>query len=408
VSIDNYRRVFLAVVIIALLVTFASLPTLLTFIGCAITIGCAIWLFRLPEQRAGYFLGALAIISSGVVSVALVDRLADWPPPVTIAIAIVVMGLTAFWLMSSWNKRMPVRHGQQVNVTPIFGPRQFRGPTRIRRPRVWLGSRIISTISLRPIKTSVRVNEIDVCPAADSGTTLRIVRPEASDLPVTVAPRKIHEVEMSLGYRLNGANWFLLYNVPHADQYTSPDGHSISRDQPEYWEAIATGFIEEEAPEVLRRVIHREGWSATAVRDQREVVAEQFQHELSEEAARMGIIIEHVELLTVDVDAPEALRAARNTSVLDQEAAESQARVGSIRIGLHGDILRQMQELLSDREHHLPPEAIAAIVRSQIRELSRSASPRSELEDVLEDRLDVERHTPTKAGHNHQRTRGAA
>jgi hypothetical protein len=410
VSIDKNRSDFLAVIIIALLATAASLSSPLTFLCCAVTVGCAITMARMPESQAGYVLGALALASSGVASVVLINLLNEWPLPISVATAIGTMILTGLWLLSSWNKRMPVRYGEQINLNTIFGTRKIRGPTRIRKPRAWLGSRIIATLSLRPIKTAVQVLEIDVGPAPDTGTTLRIIRPGMSDLATIVEPTKIHAIELSVSYHLDGDSWFLLYNIPHAAQYTAGLGHGVGRDHPEYWNATATGYIEEEAPEVLRRVIHREGWSASAVRDRRELVAAHFHEELCAEAAAMGIIIDQVELLTVDIDAPETLRAVRNTSVFDQEVAESQARVGSVRIGLHRDILRQMQELLSDREHPLPPEAIAAIVRSQIRELSRSTTPLTEIEEVLEESLDTQRHAAAKASHSrpHQHTRGAA
>jgi len=145
------------------------------------------------------------------------------------------------------------------------------------------------------------------------------------------------------------------------------------------------------------------GWSASAVRDQRDMVAAHFYEELSAEAAAMGVIIDHVELLTVDVDAPDALRKARNNSVLDQETAEGEARVGSVRVGLQRSILHQMQELLSDREHPLPPEAIAAIVRSQIRELGLTPALINELEEVLDETLPG---SQVGHSHTHQYTRG--
>lgn len=370
-SIDKNRKDFLAVIIIALLAAATILLTPLAAVCSILMIGCAVVLYRLPEQRAGYILFGLAIASSGVAGVTLVNRWEDSPIQLSIAVALGTMLLTGLWLIRSWSQRQAVLYGQQVNLSTVFGLRLIRGPNRIHRPLAWLGSRIVSIISLRQLKTNVRVNEIDVHPnAVVANVDIRAIRSEVADLLRAYGLTKIHSVELSVCYRIDGDRWFMLNNIPHAARLTEHLGVHIDRKKPEFWEALTTGYIDEEAAEVLRRVIQREGWSAADVRDQREAVSQQFLAELRAETARMGLIIDHAELLTVDVDVPETLH---------------HARVGSIHIGLQRDILTSMQELLSDPQHQLPAEAIAAIVRSQIRELGRAATPGADIQDVLED-----------------------
>jgi len=251
VSIDKNRGDFLAVIVLALLVTAASMPTPLTFLCCALTIGCAAVLYQMPEQRAGYVLGALALASSGVASVVLVDLLADWPLQAMVATAIAVVILTGLWLVASWNNHRPVLYSQQVILSTIFGTKSIVGPTRIHKPRAWLGSRIIAVLSLRPIKTAMRVPEIDVRPPADSSTAQHVISTEMTNLVTVDETTKIHAIELSVSYPLDGGHWFLLQNIPHAAQYTASLEHGVGRDNPGYWSAIATGYIDEEAPEVL-------------------------------------------------------------------------------------------------------------------------------------------------------------
>jgi len=403
VSIDKNRNEFLAVIWIALLAIIAISPEPLTITCCLVFGGCGLFLSRMPEQSAGYSLGGFALASTGALSVTLVNAWSGWSILATITIAVITMILTGLALIRSWNARMPVRYGLQINISTIFGPRQICGPTRIWKPRAWLGSRMISSISLRPIKTNVHVTEIDICPAAPAtGTTIRAIRPEVFKQETDTRTTKIHAIELSIDYSLDGKHWFQLYNIPHASRYIAQMGQRISQDQPEYWETVVTGFIVEEAPEVLRKVVHHEGWSAATVRDQREDVAERLIEELRALAGKKGVNIDNIEILTVDIDAPETLRAARNTNVYGLEVAENQARVGSIHIGLHREILSQMRELLNDPEHQLSPEAIAAITRSQIRELSRTTSPSAGIEDVLEEILNPNtlRRNMTTVGHN--------
>ncbi|MEI7643757.1 MAG: hypothetical protein WCJ55_05530 [Chloroflexales bacterium] len=387
-SIDKNRGAFLAVMIISLLITVALSPSMLTIACCILFAGCSLILSRMHEQSAGYMLGGLAVTSSGVVSVAVTNTWGEWSPLATGAAALITMILVGLGLIRSWNARMLVRYGQQITINTIFGTRQIRGPIRIRKPRAWLGSRIIATLSLRPIKTNVHVTEIDICPDAPAiGAPISAIRHEAINLEVAPRTTKIHAIELSVSYHLNGDHWFMLYNIPHAQQYIAQQEKRINYDQPEYWETIVTGFIVEETPEVLRRVIHHEGWGATAVRDQRECVAARLLERLRAEAAEMGIRVDHIEILTVDIDAPEALRAARNSSVYDLEVAENQVRMGSIHIGLQRDILNHMQDLLNDSDHPLPAEVVATIVRSQIRELSRTTTPTAGIGDALEEAI---------------------
>lgn len=385
-SIDRYRGGFLTVIFIALLITALGLHALLASICAALIAGCAIILSRLPEREVGYGLGLFSLILSAVAGLVVADAWLNASPFVDAVAALSALALAGLWLVRSWNQRIPVLNNLQTNISTIFGIRKVRGPTRMRRPSKLLGSRIISTISLRPLKAETRVSELDVRPAASAtGTTIHVVRP-SPDLPVAdSAPTKIHAIDLTVGYRLNGDEFFLLRNIPHPDRYTSTLAHA-NPTQPEYWNALSCGYLSEEVGEVLRRVIQRGGWSASEVRDdQRELVAEQLLSELQAEVASKGIIVEQAELLTVDVDSAATLRAARDTSVYGLERAEQQSRLGHIHVGLHKDILKQMHDLLSDLEHPLPPEAIAAIVRAQIRELGRAATAQGDMEEILEE-----------------------
>ncbi|NNJ10296.1 hypothetical protein EKD04_008145 [Chloroflexales bacterium ZM16-3] len=385
-SIDKNRGEFLAVMIVSLLAIIAISPSPVAIICCLVFGGCGLILSRMPERIAGFILGGLAVTSSGVASIAITNTWFGWPPLASGAAALITMILIGLGLIRSWSKHILVRHGHQVNISTIFGPRQIRGPARIRKPHAWLGSRIISNISLRPIKTNVYVTEIDICPSTPaSGAKIRTIRPETINLEVDSRTTKIHAIELSIDYSIDGGNWFLLYNIPHAHQYIAQLEKQVRFDQPEYWETIVTGFIAEETAEVLRRVVHHQGWDAATVRNERERVATLLLDELRTEAVKKGISVDRIELLTVDIDAPDVLRAARNNSVYDLEVAENQERVGSVHIGLQRDILNYMQELMSNPDHPIPAEVVAAIARSQIRGLSRSTAPTTSIEDVLEE-----------------------
>jgi hypothetical protein len=371
VSIDKNRGDFLAVIIIALLIAAISLFTPLAFVCCILLIGCAVVLYRLPEQNAGYAMFGMAVISIGVACTALINLWKECPLQLSVAVAFGTMLLGGLWMIQSWSNRRPVLYDHQVNLSTAFGVRQVMGPTRIHRPSALLGTRIISTMSLRQMKTMLRIPEIDVRPSTTGAKPdQHPIRSEVAELLRAYGLMKIHAVDLSVCYRIDGPRWFLLNNIPHPDRHTANLNKSISRDKPEYWEALTTAYINEIADQVVRRVIQHKGWSAADVRDKRDEVSEAFLGELRNETTKMGLIIDQVELLTVDVDVPEDLH---------------QARVGSIHIGLQRDILASMQELLSDPDHPLSAEAIAAIVRSQIRELGRAAMPAAGIEDALDD-----------------------
>lgn len=402
-SIDKNRDDFLAVLGIALLSISVISPTQLTFIACLLFAICGLILFFIPEQGAGYALGGLAVTGSGATAVIGISTWTTWPPLATSAVALSVMILTTLGLIRSWSARTPVRYGQQVNINSIFGARKIRGPTRIRRPIAWLGSRMISTISLRTIKDTLQVKEIDIRPAlAPTGTTLRVIRPETIDPVIDHSPTKIHAIELVVSWSIDGDQWFLLNEIPHQKAYAAELAPHVAHDQPEYAEAIVTGYIREEAPEVLRRVIQHEGWAAATVRDDREKVARYVLAELRAEAAKMGVIAHQVELLTVDIDAPEALRAARNNNVYGLEAIERLERVGQIKISQQRDVIHSMQELLSSPDHRISAEVAAALARTQIRALGPTTPPITILEDLLEETLPSQHDTPRRKSHHHR------
>jgi hypothetical protein len=366
-SIDHFRSGFLFVLVVALLVVGVLEASLTIAAIAALLLFCSLGLAVLPQRAAGYMLGGFALAAAGSLGAYLAQRVGLDDPLWWMLSALVMMGAAAFWLALRWSAQTPVRYAEVVHLNTIFGRQQLRGPTRFRYPPFWFG-KVMARIPLTPQKISLCVHEITTSATA----LLRETGGVLGKSSVGTRPDKLHSVELSIGFVIDDPNWFLLYRVPYFDRYAADVGSQqrrgqSPREQTTFWAGLAERWITEETPEHFRMLIHQRGWTSYYVDQERNAVARELHEALRAEAAKYGIVVQNVALIDVHVDAPVALRDARNMALRARGRAEEVELMGDVLLELQEAFLRRFQRSL--RNAGLNAADINEIVRTQAREL---------------------------------------
>jgi hypothetical protein len=381
-SIDRFRSGFLFVLAVALLVISLVDTTPPIIALAALLFLCGVGIAQLPQRAAGYVLGALTIS----VAAGMGAYLAHWgglrEPLLIGATSLLVAGVTGLWLVIRWSAQTPVYFSEIVYMSTIFGWRSIRGPARYKKPPFWFG-RVSARISLKVQKTTLKVREV-------ATATAEAFRDSTVLGKSTVGTRsdKLHGVDLAVCYLVDAPRWYLLYSIPHVERHMNElaphyGGRRTAMEQAGFWSDLMERCIHEEAAEQLRTLIHKRGWSAGYVSEQRVAVAEALRATLGEDMAKYGIIVQDVELVDVQVDAPEALRDARNLALRARGHAEEVELVGDVLLELQEAFLRRVQRSL--RNAGLSTADIAEIVRSQARELGWHLRQHGHLDYFLDD-----------------------
>jgi hypothetical protein len=382
-NIFNFRSGFITTIFALSALACLISPALMTFTTIIVCIGSALLVASLEwtaEVRAtggpttnqaarlpwtSYTLGGLTLATAGVVGAIIGHRFGVEDPISLIVIGVGLAMLTVALLAWRWNGLQIVGFSEQANMSTLFGFRRIRGPTRFRPLPRWLG-RVVSVIGLRMLKTDLVVEEIDTREGVPQDTAhLRVVNGGRSRRDEQRAyPTRIHSITLSVSYCIDGERWYMLNDIPNANsrkQAIRATFESLSPTQPVFWDQLVESYVREEVPEVLRRVVHQQGWNATTISEDRNTVAEELLSQLRREIGPYAIQIMSVEINSVAVESPQAERAARNLALHLEHHADGQLA-----------ILRQAQRLLN--EPNLPP-AFAAFLQSVIIDLSYQNRP---------------------------------
>ncbi|NTV63630.1 MAG: hypothetical protein HGA65_08855 [Oscillochloris sp.] len=385
-KITDFRSGFLTASCILAILAYLISPSLLAFSALLVCIVPALLIASLDwredrtpgaavvgllphqPQWSGYALGGLTLATAGVAGIIIGVRCGIEDLPQLALLALMLAGLVAALLTWVWNQRQPVLFNEQINLSTLFGFRRIRGPTRYQPLPLWFG-RPVSVIGLRPLKVDLVVEEIDTREPNDQDAShLRIInatrpRPEEKR---SNSPR-IHSIALSVNYQIDGERWFFLNSIPNASSRKQAISANFAGSpkpahlQAAFWDQLVADYVHEEVPEVLRRVVHREGWSAIVASNERTMVADVLLDQLRQEVAPYGIVIVGVDINSVAVESPEAERAARNLALQIEHQAEGEFA-----------ILRQAQQLLADP--NMAP-GFAAFVQSVVLELGYQKRP---------------------------------
>jgi hypothetical protein len=383
-GIDNYRSGFLTIIGLALAITCLTAAALPITIASLLLIGCALVLARLSAPGVGRTLGGLALANAAVAGVVVAAERGVWQPAGLVAAGGAGGALAAGALVWGWQRRLPVRYGQQINLSSIFGWRMIRGPTRIRRPTGLL-NRVISILPLRELKSDLHVSEIDTYGESGRSQGLRLVGSDTSDTAISLGPAKIHLVHLSISYRIDGDHWFLLNDIPQIERSKrelAPQFGGVQRahEQPAFWELLLDRVVQHEVAEELRHVIHHGGWGATRVSDERETIANALLERLRALTPRYGLIFTAAELVAVAVDSPQTLRAARDTTLR-----------GEALLSLQGSQLERLRQQLRG---YFNQAEIEEILRTHAVELSYYMHQPAQLSHFLDSLLAQRRDLP--------------
>lgn len=394
-SIDRFRSGFMFVLAMALLVIGVLGATLPIAVIALLLLLCGIAIARLPQRAAGYLLFLLTLSVTAAAGAVAAHWAGLREPWMLTLLSLLTAGSAALWLVLRWSAQTPVYFSEIVYMSTIFGWRSIRGPARYKKPPFWFG-KVSARISLKVQKTTLKVCEV-------ATATSEAFRDSAVLGKSSVGTRsdKLHGVDLALCYTVDAPRWFRLYSIPHVERHMQElapqyGGRRQAMEQAGFWSDLMERCMREEAAEQLRTLIHKRGWSAGFVSEQRAAVAEALRAALGEEMAKYGMIVQEVELVDVQVDAPEALREARNLALRARGHAEEVELVGDVLLELQEAFLRRVQRSL--RNAGLSTADIAEIVRSQARELGWHLRQHGHLDYFLDDYMRQRQRRPSAGG----------
>jgi hypothetical protein len=366
-TIDRFRSGFLIVFAGALLPIAYLAGTPFVIMVTTLLLVCGFVLAWQPQALAGWMLGALSLCAAGGSGAYMLTQFGVSEPVFLVGAGVATSATAAFWLTHQWNRLGFARFNEVVHMYTIFGRRSIRGPTRFWLLPSILG-RITARLSLVAQKTTLTMTEI-----ATSAVTLeREVGGVLGKAHHGTRPDKVHTITLSVFFCLDPEKWDLLQRIPffaaYQAEFAAKHGQRHAhREDHSFWNGLMEAWVREETDEYLRMLVHEQGWSPYYLAAQRLDVAHELQAVLASVAQEYGILIKQIEIIDVHVDAPAALREARNTALRARGRAEEAELMGDVILELQEAFLRRVQRSLQSAG--LSNSDIADIVRSQAREL---------------------------------------